>query len=152
MSQYSNLWIVLAIVTLNCGCATKQVNELRVRFADIPTIEAAVDMVYNRALKDEELAGEYDQYLELRVASAFRKKGDKEIVPLLESLNPHKVVALRLIFRESDLKGDSFLLGKKPWPNLYKYLYDLPRHPEWPMELATARAWGEPGLRFEWPK
>lgn len=137
---------VFVVIFAIIGCA---VNDLNSSAPEALSIAEAVSVASERALKPAELGGEKDERILKALGDALADKEDKEIVESFRRMDPQSVASLRLFFKPADFEGRDDLIGK-PKPESLIYLNALPIPRPWPIEVATASAWGEDGLRLDW--
>ena len=140
-------WILFIVVLLFASCASQLPNQ---PVEPEAPIHALVDLAYKRASEPIELGGEKDELIVEAMAKIIRGADDAGLVDEFKRLPFRKVASLRVFFKPSDFEGSGLLLGKRPMPEMLKFLNSLPTLPPWPMEKATADAWMKPDMRLDW--
>ena len=132
-------------IMVSCSVDNTEISNL-----ENMSIPAVVSMASSRAREPNELGGEKDEYTIEVIGRSVGAVEDSELRSLLKRLDTKDVIALRLFFEPSDFMGEGRLLGQRPKAETLAFLDSLPKTPPWPMERATAIAWEDPGLRFDW--
>lgn len=134
------LWALLILAVLP-GCVSPRESD--------PALGTSFEAVYDRASLAQSYSPEKDEAFLENTALTFSRYDDETFLRTLEGVEARRASAMRIFFRSEDFRGESRLaVGQKP--KTLDYLNSLPIPEVWPMEIAVAEDWGQPGLRLDW--